>query len=113
MIIKGEKVLEKDVFEIEKYFHLLNPMDNLHAKIFGLVVRAFFFLNRNDLEKAYENLRYGIELSSNYGYKLFEVKLLKILSANLRKFGENNKANEFKSLAEGIVAKSGFSYELL
>jgi hypothetical protein len=113
MVINGKKLKESDILEMEKNAPLLNPLDSVHSKIVGLVVKASYFLSKNDLEKAYENFRYAIELSHFHDYRLFEVRLLKILEANLRKFGENTKANECHILAKNIVGKSGFNFDLL
>lgn len=110
-ILKNEPTTPKDLIEIERCIYLLNPLDNVHSKIIGLVVKALYFFYMKDLPVAYDNFKYAIELSHVFGYKLAEVKLLLVLSSVLTIFGETTKANECQRIADSIIGKSGIKIE--
>lgn len=109
----GNQLTTNDTLDIERILSQLNPTDSFHPRILGLVLKASYYLNSNDIEKAYECFRYATELSNIAGYKIVEVKLLKNLSVVLSNLGEKTKSIECNKFAESLAEKTGFTFEIL
>lgn len=95
---------------IEKVYFSLNPLDNYQTLILGEVARSGYFVKQNNIPMAYQCFRNALEYSSIAGYKFIEVKLMKRLSAMLRRMGETQKADEFLGLASSLTEKTGFCF---
>ncbi len=103
----------KDVIEIDLILSQLNPMNSYILQIMGQLLKANFYLNTNEMTKAYEYFRNATELSNLAGYKIIEVKLMKRLSKVLLQLGEKNKSIECNNFAESLTQKTRFNYNTL
>lgn len=112
-LISGSKIDLKDIIEIDLILSQLNPMDSYMHQILGQVVKAIFYMNNNEMTKAYECYRSSTELSNLAGYRIIEVKLMKNLSNALLKLGEKSKSIECRNFAERLTQKTGFNFERL
>jgi len=113
LMISGKQISLKDVIEIDLILSQLNPMNSYIYQILGQLLKASYYMNCNEITKAYESFRNSTELSNLAGYKMIEVKLMKNLSRLLLQLGEKTKSIECNNFAEGMTQKSGFSYSLL
>lgn len=109
----GTKLDLKDFIEIDLILSLLNPMYNYSLQILGQLLKASYYLNSNEMTKAYDCYRNSTELSNIAGYRILEVKLMKNLSRILLQLGENSKSIECSKLAEHLTRKTNFHFSNL
>jgi hypothetical protein len=109
----GKQLDLKNVIEIDLILSQLNPMDSHIHQILGQVLKATYYINNNEMTKAYECFRSSTELCNFAGYRIVEVKLMKNLSNALLRLGEKTKSIECNIFAERLTHKTGFKFELI
>lgn len=111
-LLSGKQLELCDIIEIDQILSQQNPLDSHLNKILGLTLKSVFYLNNNEMASAYNSFRNATELSNLAGLKIIEVKLMKNLANVLLRLGEKTKSIECNSLAEQLIYKTGFKYEL-
>lgn len=109
----NRKVSDSDIPTAMQLISDTPPWANYQTTIIGKTWLAICHLNQGNANKAYENYKKAIEISSMCGYTLFEVKLLLSLSKILESVGETEKAQECVTLSINLGNNSNIDFDLL
>ncbi len=74
---------------------------------------AMYWFSNGNMDYAYSLYRHAVEVSSFAGYKVFEVKLLKNLSATLTTIGEHENADRCNQFVQSIAESCNIDFNLI
>lgn len=85
----------------------------IQTKIVAHSLLSFHSFTVGDIEKGYNLFRDAIEMSNHSKYRVFELLLLNDLHKTLSSIGEEENANQSKSLAQNIAQSYQFDLSLI
>ncbi len=107
-ILKGNLILSaREHSQIMQCYGQLNPLRSNFGIVIGELSRSISFFYENKLEMSHRCIRNAIELCGYSGYRLPEMKLMRMLGNTLIKFNERKQGEKFLNYAQSLTEKSG------